>query len=148
MKGFLKTCQFATSFEKPPAWEATLRPHWVFSCLAPPLCLCLSLILAERFTPCCTEMQTPRGQGLFAHCLSPHCEGYLAGNRCSINADLVSMELKWCLPDSELPALVPQSSLHGRFSKSCHHADLPPRPAPCPGLSLAPCRAESAVLPL
>lgn len=26
MKGFLKTCQFATSFENSPSWEAPLRP--------------------------------------------------------------------------------------------------------------------------
>lgn len=90
MKGFLQTCQFAISFETSPSWEAPLDTFPSLSSLS-----LVTTLLAEEFIIASSiEMQTPRGQGLFVPCSSPHREEYLADHRCSIGAQTsVSTEL-------------------------------------------------------
>lgn len=73
-KVFLKTCQFAMSFENTPSWEAPLDslPSRSSSCL------CLSLVLAEKFIiSCWIEMQTPKAPGLLLTAHSHTTKGTL-----------------------------------------------------------------------
>lgn len=71
---FLKTCQLARSFENTPSQKGPLDslPSRSSSCL------CLSLVLAEKFIISCRiEMQTPEAPGLLLTAHSHSTKGTL-----------------------------------------------------------------------